>query len=114
MQAVVIGAFGPPEVLVMQQVEDPQPGRGDVLIEVEFANVTFVETQIRQGRAPRPSMLPELPAILGNGVGGKVVAVGAEVDSGLVDARVLATTGGRGGYAELACVPAASLISAAK
>jgi NADPH:quinone reductase len=111
VRAVVIGAFGPPEVLVMQQVDDPKLGRGDVLIEVEFANVTFVETQIRRGRAPRPSMLPQLPAILGNGVGGTVVAVGADVDRGLVGAGVLATTGGGGGYAELACVPVTSIIS---
>jgi NADPH:quinone reductase len=111
MRAVVMGGFGPPEVLVPQEVGDPKLDRGDVLIEVEFANVTFVETQIRRGRAPRPSMLPQLPAILGNGVGGTVVAVGAEVDSALVGAGVLATTGGRGGYAELVSVPARSIIS---
>ena len=111
MQAVVIAEFGPPEVLVAQEVEDPTLGRGDVLIEVEFANVTFVETQIRRGRPPHPSMRPQLPAILGNGVGGTVVAADAAVDHALVGAGVLATTGGRGGYAALVSVPATSLIS---
>lgn len=111
MQAVVIEEFGPPEVLGLREVADPTLGRGDVLIDVEFSNVTFVETQIRSGRAPRPSMLPQLPAILGNGVGGTVVAVGAEVDGDLLGARVLATTGGTRGYAQLASVPIAAVIS---
>jgi NADPH2:quinone reductase len=111
MQAVVIREFGPPEVLVLREVGDPKLGRGDVMVDVEFANVTFVETQIRRGRPPRPSMLPQLPVILGNGVGGTVVAVGAAVDSALVGASVLATTGGRGGYAERVSVPATSIIS---
>jgi NADPH:quinone reductase len=111
VQAVVIEEFGPPEVLALREAADPRLGRGDVLVEVEFSSVTFVDTQIRSGRAPRPSMLPQLPAILGNGVGGRVVAVGAEVDGDLVGARALATTGGTGGYAQLASVPAAAIIS---
>jgi NADPH:quinone reductase len=111
VQAVVIDEFGPPEVLRLREVADPELGRGDALIEVDFANVTFVETQIRSGRAPRASMLPQLPAILGNGVGGTVVAIGAEVAGDVLGARVLATTGGTGGYAQRASVPAAALIS---
>ena len=111
VKAVVIEEFGPPEVLVQQEVGDPAVGGGDVLIEVEFCNVTFVETQIRSGRAPHSSMLPPLPAILGNGAGGTVAAVGAEVDSRLLGARVVASMSGSGGYAQLASVPAAATIS---
>lgn len=107
----MISEFGPPDVLKLREVEEPDLGPRDVLIEVGFSNVTFVETQIRQGRAPRRSMLPQLPAILGNGVGGTVVAVGAEVDGDLIGARVLATTGGTGGYAETVSVPAGAIIS---
>ena len=69
---MVISEFGPPSVLQAAEVPAPVPGPGQVLIDVEIANITFVETQIRAGRAPNPSMLPELPAILGNGVGGTV------------------------------------------
>jgi NADPH:quinone reductase len=108
---VVIEEFGPPEVLALRGVADPVVGRGDALIDVEFCNVTFVDTQIRSGRAPHPSMLPQLPAILGNGVGGTVIAVGAEVDERLLGAHVVASMGGSGGYAQLACVPAAATIS---
>ena len=110
MRAVVIEEFGVPEVLALREVSNPTVGPDDVLVEVEFASVTFVETQIRQGQAPHPSMLPKLPAIPGNGVGGAIVAVGPSVDPGLVGARVVSSTGGTGGYAELASVPAEAVI----
>src|SRR6185437_9717142 len=102
--------FGPPEVLVEREVEDPMAGPGEVVIEVELVNLTFVETQIRAGRAPRPSMLPQLPAIPGNGVGGVVVAVGSDGDPGLVGTRVVSSTGGAGAYAELVSAPSAGLV----
>src|SRR5579859_144628 len=66
VQASVLRAFGPPSVLRLEEVEDLQPGPGQVLLAVQLANVTFVETQIRAGKAPRVEMLPKLPAILGN------------------------------------------------
>ena len=72
MRAVVMQEFGPPEVLEPAEVAEPEASPGEVIIEAEFANVTFVETQIRAGRAPHPSMLPALPVILGNGTGGTV------------------------------------------
>ncbi len=100
--------FGPPDVLVPAQVADPAAGPGQVLVDVEIANVTFVETQIRAGRAPHPSMLPRLPAILGNGVGGVVSSAGAARE--LAGTRVITTTGGSGGYAERVAVDPAWLI----
>lgn len=94
MRAVVMREFGPPEVLAGAEVPDPVPGPGQVLIEVEAAGITFVETQVRAGRAPNPAMLPALPAILGNGVAGW-----------LDGSRVVSTTGGGGGgYAEAVAV----------
>ena len=102
--------FGPPEVLVLRDVADPGCAPGEVLIEVSFSSVTFVETQVRWGRAPNPSMLPQLPAIPGNGVAGIVVAVGPGVGDEMVGTRVVSTTGGTGGYAGLVSVPADGLI----
>jgi NADPH2:quinone reductase len=55
-------------------------------------------------------MVPDLPAVLGNGVAGIVAEVGEGVDAGWVGRRVASTTGGRGGYAERAAVPAELLI----
>ena len=102
--------FGPPSVLVAGDVPDPVPGAGEALIEVELANVTFVETQVRAGAPPHPSMLPPLPAILGNGVGGVVAAVGPNVDAGLAGRRVVTSLQGTGGYAERVAADAAALI----
>jgi NADPH2:quinone reductase len=89
-------------MLITEDVPDPVAGPGQVVIEVELANVTFVDTQIRAGKAPRPEMLPKLPAILGNGVAGRVAGVGAAGDAALVDRCVMTSLDGTGGYAELA------------
>jgi NADPH2:quinone reductase len=86
---------------------------------VEFASITFVETQLRAGTPPVPAMAPRLPVILGNGVGGVVKSVGAGVstgagahpDSALAGRLVITTTGGSGGYAERVAVEAAGLIA---
>ncbi len=77
-------------------------------MDVAFANITFVETQFRaNGWGP---FAGKLPAIMGNGVGGVVVAVGARADAGLVGRRVVTSTGGTGGYAERVAVDADGLI----
>jgi NADPH:quinone reductase len=110
MRAVVMNEFGPPAVLLEATAADPAPGPGQVLVEVEIANVTFVETQIRAGRAPHPAMTPRLPAILGNGVGGVVADAGPGVAPGLAGMRVITTTGGSGGYAGRVAVDAAGVI----
>ncbi len=102
MNAAVLHAFGPPENLQPEDLEDPQPGEGQVVVDVELASVTFVETQIRAGRPPHPAMAPDLPVVLGNGVGGIVGATGAGVDEKRIGRRVVTTTGGRGGYAQRA------------
>ena len=51
MQAVVIREFGPPEVLEPAEADEVRAGPGEVVIDVEFANVTFVETQVDAPRA---------------------------------------------------------------
>ena len=109
MRAVLLSEFGPPEVLVPADVPDPVPGPGQALIDVEIANITFVETQIRAGKAPRALEL-QLPVIPGNGVGGLVSAVGEATDGALVGTRVITSTGGSGGYAERVAVDAAGLL----
>ena len=106
VRAVQLREFGPPQVLLPVEVADPVAGTGQIVVDVAFASVTFVETQIRAGTPPNPSMLPSLPAILGNGVGGIVMEVGAGVEEALLGARVVTATGGSGGYAERVAVAA--------
>jgi len=109
MRAIWLTAFGPPQVLVAGEAPDPAPGPGDVVIDVAFANITFVETQFRAtGRGP---FAAEPPFIPGNGVGGVVAGLGAGVDPGLLGARVVAGTGGTGGYAVRAAAPFAELVA---
>jgi NADPH2:quinone reductase len=96
---VVLNEFGPPENLILTEVPDPVPGPGEVLVDVRFANITFVETQLRAGRPPYPPMAPRLPVILGNGVAGVIEGQ-----------QVISTTGGKGGYAERTVVPVSAPI----
>ncbi len=110
MRAVVLRQFGGPDELALAEVADPVAGPGQVVIRVEYASITFVETQIRSGHPPVPAMAPVLPVIPGNGVGGVVAAIGDGADPALLGRRVVTTTGGAGGYAEQVAVDAAGLI----
>ncbi|GAA2755794.1 zinc-binding dehydrogenase [Actinopolymorpha rutila] len=107
MRAVWVYEFGGPEVLVPGEAPDPEAGPGQALVEVAYANITFVETQLRAGTGP---FTPTLPTIPGNGVGGTVRAVGPGVDPALVGRRVVTSTGGSGAYAELVAVAADGLV----
>lgn len=102
--------FGPPSVLIPTEVDDPAAGPEQVVVAVEFANVTFVETQVRAGRAPFPMPADALPMIPGNGVGGVVIDVGSRLSQEWLGRRVISGTGGSGGYAQRAAVHAAGLI----
>ena len=111
MKAVVMDDFGPPDVLRLKDVPRPSAGRAAVVIGVAYAGITFVETQVRAGSAPSKAMLPALPAILGNGVGGTVIRVGEQAGDGLLGQRVVATLGGKGGgYAEEAAAAVTGLV----
>jgi NADPH:quinone reductase len=104
MRAVLLSEFGPPSVLVPADVPAPTAGDGQVLIDVAYANITFVETQFRAtGFGPFKG---ELPVIPGNGVGGVVAAAGRGADERWVGRRVVTSTGGTGGYAERVAVNA--------
>jgi NADPH2:quinone reductase len=109
MRAVWLKQFGDPSVLVPGEAPDPVPGPGQVLIDVAYANITFVETQFRAtGLGP---FRAEPPLIPGNGVGGTVSALGPDVDPQLLGRRVVTGTGGSGGYAERVAVPAEGLFA---
>jgi NADPH2:quinone reductase len=97
-------SFGPPDVLEIRSLPDPVPAPGEVVVEAVASDVLFVDTMIRsgQGAAYFPIRPPYVP---GNGVGGKVIAVGEGIERTWLGRRVVAHTGGpggAGGYAELA------------
>ena len=108
MKAVWLEEFGGPEVLVSADAPDPVSGSEQALIEASFANITFLETMFRaSGFGPFETELPMIP---GNGVGGMVASVGVEADERLKGKRVVASTGGSGGYAERAAVDAGGFV----
>jgi NADPH:quinone reductase len=103
MHAVLLHAFGPPENLRYEEVDDPVPGPGQVRIAVAVAGLHVIDTVIRSGRPQGTLPLPALPAIPGREVAGVVDALGPGIDEGLLGRRVVAHLGAAsGGYAELA------------
>ncbi|MFI6541275.1 zinc-binding dehydrogenase [Nonomuraea sp. NPDC050547] len=109
MLTIIMREFGGPDVLRVEEKDDPVPGPGEVVVGVSFASVTFVETQVRSGSGPFGR--PPLPRTPGNGVGGRVTAIGDGVDPALLGAVVVTTTGGTGGYAESALARAADVVA---
>lgn len=107
MRAVIADRSGAPDVLRPVTLPDPEPGAGQVRVAVEVAAITFIDTLIRAGS---PVAAPTtFPVVLGNGVGGRIDLVGPDVDPGWIDTRVVTTTGGTGGYADLALARTADL-----
>lgn len=108
MQVAVVTQFGAPEVLVTSEAPDPVAALGEVVIAVAAADVLWVETMIRRsGGGGYWDVTP--PYVPGNGVAGRVQAVGDGVDPGWVGREVVAHTGERGGYAERVLVRAEGL-----
>ena len=88
MRAVWLKEFGAPEVLVPGEAPDPVPDQGQVLIEVKFANITFIETQFRAtGAGP---FAAELALLLH---GPRIVGVVPQLRQPLADDRVLVQAG---------------------
>ena len=95
MRAVVCHSFAPLDQLVVEEVPDPEPGPGQVVVDVEAAGANFVDALLVQGLY---QIKPPLPFTPGMEVAGVVSAVGEGVDGVRVGDRVLGTSF-FGGYA---------------
>ncbi|MFG6195845.1 zinc-binding dehydrogenase [Nonomuraea sp. JJY05] len=110
MHAVVLHTFGPAENLRYERVPDPEPGLGQVRIAVKAAGVHLIETTMRSGvTGGMTPPLPELPAIFGAEVAGRVDQVGPGVDPSWIGRDVVTAYGRPGGYAELAVADVTSV-----
>jgi NADPH2:quinone reductase len=99
MQAIVQDELGEADVLQVKDVPDPEPGPGQVRIAVAAAGVHLVDTALRRGDPPFPP--PELPAVPGREVAGRVDAVGPDVPERWLGRDVVVHLGmAGGGYAE--------------
>ncbi len=104
MRRVRFYEYGGPQVLRMEEAPRPEPGDGELLIEVEAAGVTLPVVRLTHGSpAGHPVPLPHAP---GGEVAGRVAAIGAGVSGWRVGQRAagLAFTGA---YAEFAILQAA-------
>ena len=103
MKAVVIPQFGAADVLEVREMPVPEPGPGEVAIDVAYAGVNYAEVLYRKGIADVP-----LPFIPGIEVSGTIRALGAGVNGLQVGQPVAALTIVKsGGYAEVVVTTAA-------
>ncbi|TSD62408.1 quinone oxidoreductase family protein [Aeromicrobium piscarium] len=98
--AIVIEKTGGPEVMQWREVPRPEPGPGELLVEVGAAGVNFIDTYLRTGTYRAP-----LPFTPGKEGAGRVAAVGDGV-TGFAPGDRVAWAMGDGGYAEHVVVPA--------
>src|SRR5580692_9627819 len=106
MRAVRFHEFGSPSVLVVEEIDRPEPKSGEVLIKVHDAGVNPIDWKLRAGSMQQymPVTLPRTPGL---DVSGTVASVGADVSDFNVGDKVF----GRGAetYAEYAVAPVATL-----
>lgn len=106
MKAVTIPEPGDIDALVLADVDDPTPGRGEVLLDVAAAGVNRADLMQRMGHYPPPPGASEYPGLE---VSGTIAALGDDVEGFEVGQEVCALLSG-GGYAEKVAVPAGQLL----
>ena len=97
MKAIRAHEFGPPEVMVYEEIPDPVAGAGEVVVRTHAVGVNPVETYIRSGIYHQG---PELPFTPGADAAGVVDSVGDKVDGFAVGDRVYTAGTISGAYAE--------------
>jgi NADPH2:quinone reductase len=98
MKAIRVHEFGGPEVLRVEDVPEPYPGAGQVVVRVRAAGVNPVDTYIRSGAH---AVRPALPYTPGLDAAGEVEAVGEAVERLSAGQRVYVAGSLSGAYAEL-------------
>jgi NADPH2:quinone reductase len=98
MRALVCKEYGPPEpdTLVIEDIDDPVPGQGQVLVDVEAAGINFPDVLVIAGKY---QVKAPTPFVAGNESAGTVSAVGPTVTQFAVGDKVIINTTG-GAFAE--------------
>jgi NADPH:quinone reductase-like Zn-dependent oxidoreductase len=123
MRAVVYDRYGPPEVLRLDDVEQPVPAQDEVLVKVHATTVNRFDTATREANR-RSGLAISLASrlvsglrrprkrILGTEFAGEVVAAGAAVTEFAVGDKVFGTTGLKfGAHAEFLSMPVIARIA---
>jgi len=87
MRAIVCHALGGPEELALENIPEPEPGAGEVVIRVRAAALNFFDTLLIRGKYQHK---PELPFSPGGEVAGEVEQLGPGVTGLEVGQRVMA------------------------
>ena len=90
MKAIQIDQFGGPEVMKLVELPDPEPGEGEVLVEISRAGVNFADTHATRDDYLAKQALPLIP--------------GGEIAGRTPDGRRVAALVATGGYAQKAAV----------
>jgi putative PIG3 family NAD(P)H quinone oxidoreductase len=106
MYAITIPEPGGPEALVWDEVPDPEPGEGEVLIEVAASAVNRADLLQRQGYYDPPPGASPYPGLE---CSGRIAALGPGVSGWTVGDEVCALLSG-GGYAQKVAVPAGQVL----
>ncbi len=110
MRALLCRELGAHDQLTIESVDDPQPGPGEVLIDVRAAGVNFPDLLMIAGRY---QVQPPLPFIPGGECAGVIAGVGDGVEGFEMGASVIAmvvTSGLAGAFAERLVAPVTSVI----
>lgn len=105
VKAIVCKEFGPPEKLVLEEVDDPTPGAGELVIDVRASTVTFPDALMIEDKYQFKAPLPFVP---GGEVAGVVCELGEGVSQFEVGERVVGSTMLVGGFAEKVLVKASA------
>ena len=106
MKAVRVHELGGPEVLRYEEISNPSPKAGEVLVKIEAAGVNFLDIYYRSGFYWGGHHRRALPYIPGAEAAGIVLEVGTGVEEVKPDDRVAyGISNGSGSYAEFHAVP---------
>jgi NADPH:quinone reductase-like Zn-dependent oxidoreductase len=86
VKAVVFHEFGGLETLQVEELPDPKPGPGEVLIDIAASALNHLDVDVREGVSRFPV---EPPFVLGLEVVGRIAEVGKDVEGWAVDDRVM-------------------------
>jgi NADPH:quinone reductase-like Zn-dependent oxidoreductase len=89
MKAARIHRFGPPDVIVVEELPRPAPGAGELVVRVVAAGVGPWDALIREGKS---KVSPPPPLTLGSDLSGVVEGVGADVKEFSVGDEVYGVT----------------------
>jgi len=114
MKAIRCHNYGAPFTLTFEELPDPEPRAGEVVIETEAAGLGYVDALLVAGRYQVKTPLPFIP---GSEVAGKVVALGEGAPEALLGKRVMALSprgalAGRIALPALTCIPVPDNMSA--